>query len=111
MVKSFEIADFPVRAAKFIARKSWLVAGSDDLQVRVFNYNTHEKIISFDAHQDYIRSIAVHHTQPYLLTSSDDMTIKLWDWEKGWKNVMVDLFYLIKHMPNLLVFFLLTIDF
>lgn len=100
VIKSFEVApDLPVRAAKFIARKSWIVAGSDDMQVRVFNYNTHEKVllapanyyqvIAFDAHADYIRSIAVHHTQPFLLTSSDDMLIKLWDWEKGWKNVMV----------------------
>ena len=30
------------------------------------------------------RSIAVHPTMPYLLSSSDDMLIKLWDWEKGW---------------------------
>lgn len=28
------------------------------------------------------RSIAVHPTLPYLLTSSDDMLIKLWDWDK-----------------------------
>ncbi|KAJ3222114.1 Coatomer subunit beta' [Clydaea vesicula] len=89
LVKTFEITDLPVRAAKFIARKSWLVAGSDDMQIRVFNYNTHEKVIAFDAHVDYIRTLAVHHTQPFLLTASDDMLIKLWDWEKGWKNVMV----------------------
>ncbi len=30
------------------------------------------------------RSLAVHPTMPYLLSSSDDMLIKLWDWEKGW---------------------------
>jgi len=29
------------------------------------------------------RCIAVHPTLPYILTSSDDMTIKLWDWDKG----------------------------
>jgi len=26
----------------------------------------------------------VHPVLPYLLTSSDDMLIKLWDWDKGW---------------------------
>ena len=41
----------------------------------------------FEAHPDYIRAIAVHPTQPFVLTASDDMTIKLWDWEKGWKCV------------------------
>lgn len=39
----------------------------------------------FEAHPDYIRSIAVHPTRPYILTSSDDMTIKLWNWENNWK--------------------------
>eukprot|EP01004_Peranema_trichophorum_P003013 NODE_202_length_3244_cov_63.779558_g175_i0.p1 GENE.NODE_202_length_3244_cov_63.779558_g175_i0~~NODE_202_length_3244_cov_63.779558_g175_i0.p1 ORF type:complete len:1006 (+),score=232.17 NODE_202_length_3244_cov_63.779558_g175_i0:275-3019(+) len=48
-----------------------------------------EKIKVFEAHQDYIRSIAVHDQLPYVLTSSDDMTVKLWDWSKGWQNTMV----------------------
>jgi coatomer subunit beta' len=26
----------------------------------------------------------VHPSLPYILSSSDDMLIKLWDWEKGW---------------------------
>ncbi len=31
----------------------------------------------------------MHPTLPYLLTCSDDMLIKLWDWEKGWVNTQV----------------------
>lgn len=77
-----------VRSARFIARKNWVIAGSDDLTVRVFNYNTLEKVMSFDGHTDFIRSFAIHPTRPYVLSSSDDMTIRLWDWEKGWKCVM-----------------------
>ncbi len=42
---------------------------------------------SFEAHQDYIRYIEVHPSQPYVLTTSDDMTIKLWDWDKSWSCV------------------------
>lgn len=89
IVKTFELTDVPVRAGRFIARKNWIVCGSDDFQLRVYNYNTSEKITSFEAHPDYIRSIVVHPTQPFVLTASDDMTIKLWDWEKGWKCVQV----------------------
>ena len=44
LVKSFEVTDLPVRASKFIARKQWIVAGSDDMMVRVFNYNTTDKV-------------------------------------------------------------------
>jgi WD40 repeat protein len=44
--------------------------GSDDFQMRVYNYNTSEKVTSFEAHPDYIRAIAVHPTQPFVLTAS-----------------------------------------
>ena len=57
--------------------------------MRVYNYNTSEKVTSFEAHPDYIRAIVVHPTQPFVLTASDDMTIKLWDWDKQWKCVQV----------------------
>ena len=32
-----------------------------------------------------ILSIAVHPSKPYILTSSDDLTIKLWNWDHNWK--------------------------
>ena len=31
VVKTFELTDVPVRAGRFIARKNWIVCGSDDL--------------------------------------------------------------------------------
>ncbi|CAL9684704.1 unnamed protein product [Knipowitschia caucasica] len=84
IVKTFELCDLPVRVAKFVARKHWVIAGADDMQIRVFNYNTLERVHMFEAHADYIRCIAVHPSQPYILTSSDDMLIKLWDWDRKW---------------------------
>jgi coatomer subunit beta' len=83
------LVGFSVRTAKFIARKQWIVIGADDMFVRVYNYNTMEKLKTFEAHSDYIRCIAVHPTQPYILTSSDDMLIKLWDWDKNWLNTQI----------------------
>uniref|UniRef100_A0A8C6PA22 Coatomer subunit beta' n=1 Tax=Nothobranchius furzeri TaxID=105023 RepID=A0A8C6PA22_NOTFU len=71
LVKTFEVCDLPVRASKFVARKNWVITGADDMQIRVFNYNTLERVHMFEAHSDYIRCIAVHPTQPYILTSSD----------------------------------------
>lgn len=85
LVKSIDVTNVPVRAGKFIARKNWIVVGADDFQIRVYNYNTGEKVAQFEAHPDYIRSIAVHPSRPYVLTSSDDFTIKLWNWENNWK--------------------------
>ncbi|XP_023207619.1 coatomer subunit beta' [Xiphophorus maculatus] len=84
IVKSFELCGLPVRVAKFVARKHWIITGADDMQIRVFNYNTLDRVFMFEAHCDYIRCVAVHPTQPFVLTSSDDMLIKLWDWDRKW---------------------------
>lgn len=64
------MCDQPVRAAVFVPRKNWVVTGSDDMQIRVFNYNTLERANAFEAHSDYVRCIAVHPAHPYILTSS-----------------------------------------
>eukprot|EP00955_Chlamydomonas_euryale_P012200 131158-Chlamydomonas_euryale.AAC.13 len=55
LVKSFEVCDLPVRTAKFVARKQWVITGADDMLVRVYNYNTMDKVKVFEAHTDYIR--------------------------------------------------------
>ncbi|KAL5529865.1 SEC27 [Sanghuangporus sanghuang] len=89
IIKTFEVAEVPVRCVRFIPRKNWFVAGSDDFQLRVFNYNTHEKVTAFEAHPDYIRCLAVHPTLSIILTGCDDMTIKAWDWDKQWKCIRV----------------------
>lgn len=117
MIKTFEVSELPgtvsiffsnkllthnvptVRAGRFAARKNWIITGADDMHVRVFNYNTQEKVSAFEAHSDYVRSIAVHPTLPLFLTAADDMLIKLWDWDKGFRNVQVCLF--LSFLPSL----------
>lgn len=49
IIKTFELTDVPVRAGRFIERKNWIVCGSDDFQLRVVNWNTSEKVKSFEA--------------------------------------------------------------
>jgi coatomer subunit beta' len=33
LLRTFDITDVPVRAGRFIARKNWIVTGSDDFQL------------------------------------------------------------------------------
>ena len=73
-----------VRSAKFIARENWIIAAADDTFIRVYDYNNKEKIVEFEAHKDYIRSVAVHPTLPCVISASDDNVVKLWNWRKGW---------------------------
>jgi coatomer subunit beta' len=47
----------------------------------VFNYNTAEKLKTIEDHTDYIRHLEVHPTLPYVLSSSDDDTIRMYDWD------------------------------
>eukprot|EP00435_Cladocopium_sp_Y103_P033368 s2162_g8.t1 len=77
LVKQFEVCNLPVRCAKFVTRKQWIATASDDMHIRVFNYNSLEKAHEFEAHTDYIRYIAIHPTLP------------LWDWDKNWQNLQV----------------------
>ncbi|KAK9741257.1 hypothetical protein RND81_03G092700 [Saponaria officinalis] len=74
---------FIVMSGKFISRNQWVVAGADYMFIRDYNYNTIDKVKVFEAHIDYIRRVAVHPTLPYVLSSSDDMLITVWDWDKG----------------------------
>lgn len=89
LLRSFETGTgLPVRCVRFIPRLQSFICGCDDMQVRVYNYNTMECTKVFQAHDDYIRSVAVHSQLPLVLTASDDMTICQWDWTSNWALTM-----------------------
>lgn len=79
-MRTLEASTYPVRTVKFLCSKHWILAGSDDFQIRVFNYNTMEKVKSFEAHNDFIRAIIVHPSEPYIITGADDAKIKVWNY-------------------------------
>ncbi|KPI86581.1 putative beta prime cop protein [Leptomonas seymouri] len=85
LIRSFDTGTgLPVRCARFVPRLQSFVCGCDDMNVRVYNYNTMERTKMFQAHDDYIRSVAVNDQLPLVLTCADDMTVRQWDWSKGW---------------------------
>ena len=47
-----------------MARKQWVVTGSDDMFIRVYNYNTMDKVKAFEAHTDYIRQVLISRSAP-----------------------------------------------
>ena len=72
-----------MRTVKFICAKHWIICGSDDRFIRVFNYNTMEKVKSIEeAHGDFLRAIIVHPSEHYVISCSDDHKIKIWNYEK-----------------------------
>lgn len=85
LVRSLDVSKSPVRAVRFVARKNWIVVGGDDMQIRVYNASTLERVAQFEAHLDYIRYIVVHPTLSVLLSTGDDMVVKMWDWDQNWR--------------------------
>eukprot|EP00977_Amphora_coffeiformis_P021725 scaffold9782_cov150-Amphora_coffeaeformis.AAC.4 len=71
------VSKYPVRVAKFLSEDS-IVTASDDAQVRILSLQG-RLTQAWNAHDDYIRSIVVQY--PFLITSGDDMLIKVWDME------------------------------
>ncbi|KAI4977174.1 hypothetical protein ZWY2020_050992, partial [Hordeum vulgare] len=81
------IEQCPIKCVKFIARMKWIVAGTKNTDVHVYNFETMQKITSFRIAVSgaELVSLAIHPTQPYLL--SVDFYIKLWDWDKNWECI------------------------
>lgn len=81
-----------VFSVKFIVRDQWLAVAAGDAygSVHIINVNAAcskmNKVRTFEAHPHIsVDSLAVHPTDPLLLSSSrEDTRIKLWNWDQGW---------------------------
>lgn len=67
----------PVRCVKWMPSHQAIIAACDDKKIYAYNYNTGSLMASVEAHADFIRSLAIHPTQPLILSASDDYTVKL----------------------------------
>ncbi|CAK4079901.1 unnamed protein product [Aphanomyces euteiches] len=76
----------PVRAVRFIPRQNWLVAGADDGRLHVYECTSWTRVALIEAHADYIRSLDVHPTLPFVLSAGDDKLVKTWNWDREWTN-------------------------
>jgi coatomer subunit beta' len=71
-------AQKPIRCVRWMPSVHWLIAAGDNLKISCFDYHTGSLITSnSNAHNDFIRQIAVHPTQQQFLTCSDDGTTQL----------------------------------
>ncbi|XP_066359606.1 uncharacterized protein [Miscanthus floridulus] len=82
---------YPILARKvmyfsviFIPRRQWFVAADDCGYIYVYSCITMEEIKVFKAGGSPVVSLAIHPTQPFLLSACADGVIKVWNWENGW---------------------------
>lgn len=72
-------------SVKFIPRMQWVASGDVNGFITVCTYVDNMKEIKcFRAENDKVVALAVHPTQPYLLSCSKDNLIKLWNWDQSW---------------------------
>ena len=77
----------PIRAVQFIEPTDQLICGADDGCCHVFHATTGEKVLSFQAHSDYVRCLAVSLTSGLVLTGGDDARISAWKCTGDWNRV------------------------
>lgn len=90
IVATFQEHEGPIRCVAFHPTQSLFASGGDDSKVKL--WNPHSTIISqasspirslytLSGHMDYIRSVSFHSEYPWILSSSDDQTIRIWNWQ------------------------------
>ena len=47
----------------------------------MWNYKLRKCIFTIADHLDYIRTVQFHHEYPWVLTASDDQTIRIFNWQ------------------------------
>jgi coatomer protein complex subunit alpha (xenin) len=55
------------------------VSGGDDYKIRLWNYR--RCLFVFLGHLDYIRMVSFHPESPWILSCSDDQTVRIWNWQ------------------------------
>jgi centriolar protein POC1 len=67
-----------VFSLQYYPDSSYLISGSRDAQLKIWDTRSFELVTSIPAHLFAINSIAFHPSLPYFASASMDKTIKIW---------------------------------
>ena len=62
---------------------SFVISASRDKTIKIWNAGAGVCIVSLVGHDNWVRSLAFHHSGKYLYSSSDDKTVRVWDLATG----------------------------
>ena len=73
-----------VNSVAFSPCGKWMMSGSDDKTVRIWNAATGAPVGSpLNGHDDYVRSVCFSPDGKHIASCSDDRTVKIWNASTG----------------------------
>ncbi|CAL1699545.1 unnamed protein product [Somion occarium] len=81
LVDRFEEHEGPVRGVAIHPSRALLVTGGDDYKIKVWDIRPQNRrcLFTLHGHLDYVRTVQFHHEMPWILSASDDQTIRIWN--------------------------------
>ncbi|OBZ67766.1 Coatomer subunit alpha-2 [Grifola frondosa] len=81
LVDRFEEHEGPVRGVAIHPSRALLVTGGDDYKIKVWDIRPQSRrcLFTLHGHLDYVRTVQFHHEMPWILSASDDQTIRIWN--------------------------------
>ena len=107
LIDRFDEHEGPVRGVHFHKSQPLFVSGGDDYKIKVrlptalqrmsrglqrgaeplllctqvWNYKLRRCLFTLLGHLDYIRTVQFHLEYPWIVSASDDQTIRIWNWQ------------------------------
>ena len=63
--------------------KKWIVSGSEDCTIKVWNVKTEECMRTLEGHRNRVYSVVFSPDGKWIVSGSDDCSIKIWNGETG----------------------------
>ncbi|TFK73487.1 coatomer subunit alpha-2 [Pluteus cervinus] len=81
LVDRFEEHEGPVRGVAIHPSRALLVTGGDDYKIKVWDIRPQNRrcLFTLHGHLDYLRTVQFHHEMPWIISASDDQTIRIWN--------------------------------
>ncbi|KAF8649608.1 hypothetical protein AX16_005698 [Volvariella volvacea WC 439] len=81
LVDRFEEHEGPVRGVAIHPSRALLVTGGDDYKIKVWDIRPQNRrcLFTLHGHLDYVRTVQFHHEMPWIISASDDQTIRIWN--------------------------------
>lgn len=71
------------RAIAISADGKYLISGSYDSTLKVWDWQTGVEVRTLSGHRSYVNAIAFSPDGKHIISGSHDSTLKVWDWQTG----------------------------